>query len=255
VIRTLGLIAAVSFVLCIGCLAGSFAIGGGPFAIRDWAIEHDGDFSGFEWSGPSHHRWRTHRFDDGDQGEASRATRDITWPGGASLEVEVPADVVYTQGAPARIRVSGPQGMVQALQVTDGRLRLGDGPVEGGRLKIEVTAPDVRRFDLSGDQNLVVEAYRQDRLSLDMSGASRASVKGEARSLDLDIAGSGRADLDDLVLDDATVDISGSGQATLGPRASARIDVSGDGEVTLTTRPKSLTTDVSGAGRIHPDRQ
>ncbi len=34
-IRTLALVAAVSFVLAVGCFAGAFAIAGGPFYIDD----------------------------------------------------------------------------------------------------------------------------------------------------------------------------------------------------------------------------
>lgn len=52
-IRTLALIAAVSFVLAIGCLAAAFAITGGPFSIDDgwrfqrghWATEISDDDS------------------------------------------------------------------------------------------------------------------------------------------------------------------------------------------------------------------
>ena len=40
-IRTLTIIAAVSFILAIGCLASAFAIAGGPFYIDDdWRFHH-----------------------------------------------------------------------------------------------------------------------------------------------------------------------------------------------------------------------
>jgi hypothetical protein len=41
VIRTLVILAVVSFVLSIGCLAAAFAIAGGPFTIDDgWRFHH-----------------------------------------------------------------------------------------------------------------------------------------------------------------------------------------------------------------------
>jgi hypothetical protein len=41
VIRTLIILAVVSFVLSIGCLAAAFAIAGGPFTIDDgWRFHH-----------------------------------------------------------------------------------------------------------------------------------------------------------------------------------------------------------------------
>ena len=48
-IRTLALVAIVSFVLAVGCFAGAIAIAGGPFSIDDgWRFHHiqwryDGD--------------------------------------------------------------------------------------------------------------------------------------------------------------------------------------------------------------------
>jgi hypothetical protein len=39
-IRTLALVAAVSFVLAVGCFAGAFAIAGGPFYIDDTMSFH-----------------------------------------------------------------------------------------------------------------------------------------------------------------------------------------------------------------------
>ena len=44
-IRTLALIAAVGFVLAVACLAGAFAIAGGPFSIDDGWQFHRGTWS------------------------------------------------------------------------------------------------------------------------------------------------------------------------------------------------------------------
>lgn len=43
-IRTLAIIALVSFVLSVGCLAGAFAIAGGPFSIDDNFHFHQGSW-------------------------------------------------------------------------------------------------------------------------------------------------------------------------------------------------------------------
>jgi hypothetical protein len=45
VIRTLIILAVVSFVLSIGCLAAAFAIAGGPFTIDDGWRYHRGDWN------------------------------------------------------------------------------------------------------------------------------------------------------------------------------------------------------------------
>jgi hypothetical protein len=248
-IRTLALVAAVGFVLCIGCVAAAFAIAGGPFAIRDWAMVHSS-----EW-GSHHHHSRHASRDDMDLGDerafdGPHATRDFAWSGGDRLNVEVPADVIFTQGPKAKLTIAGPQDALDHLVVKDGRIGTDRGFYDGDRLKIVMTAPGVRRFDLSGSQNLVIEDYRQDLLELDISGSAHVSAKGVAKLVVLDIAGSGDADLEQISADEAQIDISGSGSTKIGPKKSAKIDVSGDGEVTLTAKPDKLTTDISGSGHV-----
>ncbi len=247
-IRTLVLIAVTGFFLSVGCIAASFAIAGGPFAITDHGIVHARDF---------HLRGPQDRTVLGGQlvwngGESARTSRDFTWSGGDRLVVDVPADLVFTQGPVAKVTISGPTRILDELIVGAGAIRRNSDEDynDGGRLKIIMTAPDVQKFELNGDQNLVIENYGQPNLGLDITGSGSASVKGTAKSVKLSIAGSGRADLGELSIDDALVDISGSGHAKLGPKLSAKIDVSGSGDVELSVKPKSLSSEISGSGRV-----
>ena len=255
-IRTLVLVAIVGFVLCVGAIGTAFAIAGGPFAIHDWSSRN---FDSWSDHHGRHWRNRAMRGDmdmpmHGDGETGGYATRDYTWSGGDRLEVEVPADIVYTQGKVAKLSIGGPASTVSRVRVEDGKISFDrdyrDYFNDGARLKIEMTAPGVKRFDLSGSQNLVVEAYDQDRLDLDISGEAHVSAKGRATAVSLDIAGSGDADLAALEVQDAKIDISGSGHAKVGPKGSARIDVSGSGDVDLTAKPKSLATDITGSGHV-----
>ncbi|OYU68968.1 MAG: hypothetical protein CFE28_02550 [Alphaproteobacteria bacterium PA2] len=244
-IRTLITISVVGFLLSIACIAGAIGLAGGPFSIRDrakgWAVEHT------EWG--DHKRGRHGITITSDDGETT--TRDFTWQGADHLDVSPSADIVYTQGPVAKLTIFGPTEALDNLRVRDGRIDYAGGyDNDDARLKIILTAPDVQAFDLAGSQKLVVESYKQEKLSLDISGDAQVSVKGVATSLRLDITGDGSADLADLTLDSAVVDISGNGQASLGPRESAKIDVSGDGVVKLTAKPRILTQDISGSGQV-----
>lgn len=247
-IRTLITISVVGFLLSIACIAGAIGLAGGPFSIRDrakgWVVEHS------EWGdhkiGPRVRHRVTITSDDGET-----TTRDFTWQGADHLDVSPAADIVYTQGPVAKLTIFGPTEALDNLRVRDGRIDYAGGyDNDEARLKIILTAPDVQAFDLAGSQKLVVESYKQEKLSLDISGDARVSVKGAATNLRLDITGDGEADLTDLTLDSAVVDISGNGQASLGPKESAKIDVSGDGVVKLTAKPRVLTQDISGSGQV-----
>jgi hypothetical protein len=46
------------------------------------------------------------------------------------------------------------------------------------------------------------------------------------------------------------VEVSGSADAIIAPTESAQLEISGSGDVRLLTNPKSLETDITGAGRV-----
>ena len=145
-IRTLSLIAAVGFVLSLVCFGVAFGIAGGPFSIQDWSL----------------HRWNWH---DGDHvvinhhaESGASAQRALTWTGGESLSISVPAEVTYVQGPTTSLTVSGPETLVKHVLVREGRIELEPGVYDGDRLRIQLTAPDVRRFELDGDQTLKLQA-------------------------------------------------------------------------------------------------
>ncbi|WP_304171491.1 GIN domain-containing protein [Phenylobacterium aquaticum] len=255
-IRTLTIVAIVGFVLCIVSIASGFAIMGGPFAIHDWTIRrfghefsHNGWHDRRDWHG---HGWRVESDsgDDDEIAEGPATTRDFAWPGGALLDVSAPADIVFTQDPTAKLTVTGPKGALDHLLVRDGHIGFDRPMMDIGRLTITLKAPGVSRFDLSGDQQLTIAGYNQDSLDLTISGSADARATGAARSVSVDIAGSGHADLGKVTSEAAKVDISGSGEAIIAPRAKADIDISGDGRVDLLTHPADLQTDITGSGHI-----
>ena len=249
-IRVLVMIAVTGFLVSVVTLSTAVAIGG-PEIFTDsvwnrW-VGSDGHWG---WSSDDHgsRRWGygwSH--DAGPDG-----TREVAWTGGDTLDIDLPADVTYTQApGPGKLTISGPQREVENVEVQDGHVSFRRHGRHWGDLTIVMTAPGVTRFDLSGSGKLDIEGYRQDKLSLDISGDSEVSAKGEAKSLALSISGSGSSDLSDLKVADANVEVDGSGDATLAPTGAAIIDISGSGDVTLLGRPAKLESNVSGSGSIH----
>lgn len=249
-IRTLLIITGASLVLCIAALGGAAALGGNDLARHGWSWTfHDNDFARVE---------RTITIERGDMGPS--VTRTMAWTGGERLEIEVGAEVTYVQGDAARVEVAGPRNQVEALRLRDGRLTLNDddntavvmfGRRNSDRLRITVTAPSVRTFDLSSSGRLTIRDYDQPTLALNISGSGEVDARGRTETIDLDISGSGEADLSGLETRDADIDISGSGEAHVGPTGVARITISGSGDVELTRRPTSVTQSISGSGEVN----
>jgi hypothetical protein len=255
-IRTLLIITGASLVLCIAAGAGALALGGRDLARHGWTWtvhDRDGDSVRFE------------RVYNGER--ETRVTRTLAWTGGDRLQVEVPGEVVYVQGAEAGVTVEGPKSIAERVRVIDGRLTTSDGSRDqrvafnwtrdglhawssNDELRITVTAPAVKRFDIRGSSDVSIRAYDQPTLDIDVSGSSSVDVAGRAATADLDISGSGDLDLEAVEVREAAIDISGSGDVRVGPTQAAVIDISGSGDVSLTRRPARLEQDISGSGDV-----
>ena len=259
-IRTLFIIAGAALVLCLVTVGGALAIGGHDLQRHGWAWtfkDDDGESIRFE---------RVKGGGTDDLGPLT--TRTLTWTGGDSLTVDSSIDVEYVQGDAETVVITGPKGLTDRVRLVDGRLDLGDGDErvvfgwdsgnfsarsERDELKIVVTAPKVNRFTANGSGDLLINAYDQPSLRVDISGSAEVTASGRTDALDLDIAGSGEASLAGLTTRDARVDISGSGDARIAPTGDVKVAIAGSGDVALTTRPANLNSTISGSGDVYQD--
>lgn len=251
-IRVLFMIAAAGFVLSVGTLSAAIAIGGPEAVTRGGWHMFSGGWG--EWDNHTHGRWSSDEHGPGDWGPDAgpQTTRTLAWTGGDSLDLGLAADVRYVQAdGPGTVTVTGPQRAVDRVVVRGDSIRY---ERRGGhwrpKLSIVVRAPGISRFDVAGYNALTIEGYRQKTLRLDVAGMGRVTASGEVEDLELDISGKGEVDLGALRTRGADVDISGAGEATIAPTEWARLDISGAGDVRLLTNPRSLETDISGAGKI-----
>jgi hypothetical protein len=227
------MVATVGFVVAIVCFAAAGLLGGVPWDATgpSWLSWLDG--------------WRQAAWADG-----PTIVRDYPWAGGDSLRIDAPASLDYIQGPTSKLTISGPEGLLDRLIVQNGRIGFNGWMGNAGPLKIVMTAPNVTDFEASGAQTLSIANYKQDELTVEISGAGVVVARGEAKRSAVHISGSGDADLGGLAGDDATVQISGAGRATIAPKSSADVDISGLGQVTLLTHPATLNQHISGLGSI-----
>jgi hypothetical protein len=240
--RTLVLIAGVGAGLAVFCFVLAGVVGGGALFHGDW-----------------HRAWRVHNgsivighdFTPDIDGGGPVETRTIPWSGASSLDVDIPADIMFTQApGPGKLVITGPKGTVDEIEASGSHLQFRDSPMDAQRVKITMTAPDVGDFSLSGDETLAIAGFSQDNLALDISGSGRISAEGKTRTVTLDVSGDGDAELGKLAAQGARVDISGDGRTTIAPTDTADVDISGDGTVSLASHPATVHSDVSGDGRI-----
>jgi hypothetical protein len=246
--KTLTLIAAASFVLAVACLSGAAALG---------------------WHGVHGHHWNFNpnwsvnvRDDDTNEvrtishfstsdGADGSATREIAWNGTDKLDIDIDADVQFTQApGPAKLVVSGPKDAVEHVVLDGSHLEYDDNGDYSGKLKVTLTAPNVSQFAINGSGALAIDGYNQDQLAVDVSGSGNVTAKGKTHQVKLDISGDGDVDMSALATESTDAQISGSGHASIAPTSAADLHISGDGEIDLKSHPPRLTSDVSGSGRI-----
>lgn len=262
-IRTLFIIAGAALVLCIVTAGGAIAIGGQDLQRHGWAWtfrDEDGDAVRFE---------RVDGADDPD------VTRTLAWTGGDRLVVDAPGDIVYIQGQDARVELSGPQSVIDHVRLAGGRLTVDDvtessksynagaGPVSVhgtyktfpslDGLKVTITAPGVRNFDVNAVADLEIRNYDQPSIKIISSAAGDVTAQGRSDAAEATLSGSGDVDLSDLAVEEATLVLSGSGLMRAGPTSRAQINLSGSGDIDLTRRPAYLGQSVSGTGRVTQD--
>src|SRR6185369_9227162 len=103
-------IAVAGFLLSVATIGAAVAIGGPEVlshAAWTWGANRHWDFDR-HWD----HDEAWSRWDDDARGGDSgpQKTRDLSWTGGDTLEIDVPAEVLYTQAAgPAKLTISGSQ--------------------------------------------------------------------------------------------------------------------------------------------------
>ncbi len=258
-IKNLLITAGGAFVVSLACLTGAAALVGHDIRTKGWDLNlvKVGD--------------HVHIV----KGEAAKPEQttasSLAWPGGDHLDVDLPGEVTYTQGATASVNVSGPKSLVDRVHIDGGRLYLipGNDPAESihlsfdhGRLDatgpdtqlhVTIVAPAVTSFTVSGSAGLSIHDYNQPALDVTLNGSGAVDVDGKTAALKLDQRGSGAVDLTSLTAQDADVSLSGSGNAEVHATGKAQVGISGSGTVALTSKPASLTTSISGSGTVNQD--
>jgi len=264
-IRNTLIVAGASFVLAIGCFAGVAALAGPEILKNGWTLPLDHDETIVIRENGKVVRTGRH-FVQGRPAEAD-VDRTFNWTGKDQLIIDLPVDVVFVQGAEAKIVASGPKSYVDRLRVDGGHITLADNDgvdhdsitinafgvhveSDSDRMKITVIAPDVTRFDVRGSGDLEIRRFDHPTATVAVSGSGGVEASGRVDNLAVDNSGSAWVNLADLKAKDAVFDVSGSGGGALFATNKAKIDISGSGDVELRTEPKTVSTEISGSGEV-----
>ena len=186
-------------------------------------------------------------------------TREFSWNGGDHAEIWIPAAVYYQPGPAWRVTAKGPESSVEHLRIEAGQIFF-DGSLtypHRSSLEVRITGPALASIGLKGGGNLILENIAQVALELNLMGNGSVSGQGTVEKLELQIFGSGNADLAKLATEDIEANIFGSGNADVAPTGDVEVSIFGSGDVRLHTHPRNVSTKTFGSGRtiqLDPDK-
>lgn len=178
--------------------------------------------------------------------------REWAWDGNDSLSAEGPVLLHYSPAGAPRVVATGPEDLVSHIQFGQGRIRVDDGWPRSGRGQVEVTVTGVtvHNVALAGSGRAELNGLKLDDLRLSVAGSGAVKADGRAAHVNLSIAGSGNADLGRIEVRDANINIAGSGDVTITPRDTANVAITGSGNVRMAARPASLHQTTLGSGHV-----
>jgi hypothetical protein len=188
----------------------------------------------------------------GDDGPMTTQTRHVA----AFTRVENPGsvDVRLHVGGPQRVRVRAGEKLIGDVDtvVRGGTLHVrfehhGFGGDHG--VVVEASVPRLDAITASGSGDVEADGVRTDALAIRSGGSGDVVADGTAGRLDVEVDGSGDADLTALAAREARVAAGGSGSVDVRADARLDVDVEGSGDVRYRGTP-AITQHDDGSGEL-----
>ncbi len=151
-------------------------------------------------------------------------------------------EIVITQSSSFSVSITADDNVIDFIQIskiaetldidiTPGT-SITSGPLNQLTLRIEIMMPELYELELSGAAGGVVTGFTSlEEFVLDLSGASRVVIEGDANDLIFRGSGASNANLSNFPVHNAEVDISGASEATI--NVDGRLDAEVSGVSTL----------------------
>lgn len=108
-----------------------------------------------------------------------------------------------------------------------------------GKIRVTVAMPDLTELEVSGVSKVTAQNIKTDSFKLNVSGASKIEVSGEAKDLTIDSSGASKINAENLKAANAKVDVSGASNITVNASEEVRADASGASKINYVGEPKN----------------
>jgi len=189
-----------------------------------------------------------------EQGNDRAAAQTRRLPAFAAVELAGSNIVTVRVGRPQSVVVHADSNLLDRVstRVVDGRLVVDDVGSYSTKapMRVAVTVPTLDAMSLSGSGVVTAENVDGKALTLALPGSGVLRASGSVGRLDVTLAGSGDAQLQDLVARDVHAVVSGSGRILVNSSRSLDAAVPGSGAVLYVGNPAQVSTSVTGSGAV-----
>lgn len=174
-----------------------------------------------------------------------------------SLSLGITAKVWLRQGDAQRVVLRAQKNILENIQqeVKEGvwQIQFEQKVKAHDSVFIWVTMPSFRNLTIGGSGVFVSENafVLKEEAELVLGGSGFFNLQGQAPSLKINVAGSGRALLTGFEADKVHVSIAGSGEAQVAPLQTLEASIAGSGRVLYSGNP-SVRSSVAGSGTVKP---
>jgi hypothetical protein len=187
----------------------------------------------------------------GDDGPHRTQTRDVA--AFTRVDTDSSVELRLHVGETRRLQVRAGEKVIDDVgtEVRDGTLHVTfDHDGWGGNdVVVEASVPKLEEIDASGSGDIEADGVDADTFTLRSEGSADIVLTGSAALLDVEVEGSGNADLADLRARAARGKVRGSGDADVRADERLDVDVDGSGNVRYHGDPE-LTQRVDGSGDL-----
>ncbi len=121
---------------------------------------------------------------------------------------------------------------------------------KSNKIRVVISMPELTETVVSGASKITANNVKTDSFKIDVSGASKIEVNGEAKDLKIEASGASKINAENLKVANADVDVSGATSVTVNATEEVKAEASGASKINYIGEPKNLIKDVSGASKV-----
>jgi Putative auto-transporter adhesin, head GIN domain len=122
--------------------------------------------------------------------------------------------------------------------------------IRNSEAEVTITLPKLNGIEVSGSSDVAtLGSFNFDNLDMNVSGSGNFNVAGTAKSVNVDVSGSGEINGFDMPCDTALIRVSGSGVLRLTVNKLLDANITGSGDVLYKGNP-TVQTRITGSGRV-----